>query len=391
MIWRIVWQPVASPLMHLLLLNGPNLNLLGSRAPEVYGSTTLAEVEQMCRQWAGDLGHRLDAYQSNHEGALIEAIHDARGVFDGIVFNPGAYSHTSHALHDAIEAVEIPTVEIHISNVRAREAWRRTSRIEPACVYQIFGRGVDGYQAAIRRIHHLDASPPIVRGSGDHPDRVGDLRLPEGDGPHPVVVLLHGGFWREQYTRDSLDSLAVDLTARGVATWNVEYRRIPPIGAWRTTIGDAADAIDAVTDLAAEFPLDPSDITVLGHSAGAHLAVLGANGADVKPRRLVLLGGVLDLGVLDPEHDALPNLLGDELDTHRDIVDPISHVPRGIASLVVHGDDDVTVDPAHSANYVAASTARGEDAALIALRGSDHWDLIDARSDAWKTIAGHLF
>ena len=274
--------------MRILLLNGPNLNLLGTRAPEIYGSTTLPELEQMCRGWAEELGHLLETYQSNHEGALIDAIHGARDIFEGIVFNPGAYTHISYALHDAIEAVEIPTVEIHISNVRAREAWRRVSRIEPACVYQIFGRGVDGYRAAIRRLHHLAASPPMTLGSGDHPDRVGDLRVPDGDGPHPVVVLYHGGFWREQYTRDTLDSLAVDLTCRGYATWNVEYRRVPPMGGWRTTIGDSVDALEAVSDLGDRFRLDTSNISLVGHSAGAHLAFFAAKGGPTQssPRGL---------------------------------------------------------------------------------------------------------
>ena len=123
--------------MRILLLNGPNLNLLGRRAPEVYGSDTLHDVAEQCRAHAARLGHRIEDFQSNHEGKLIDAIHAARETADGIVFNLGAFSHTSYALHDAIEAVGIPTVEIHISNVRERQPWRRISVTEPACVYQI--------------------------------------------------------------------------------------------------------------------------------------------------------------------------------------------------------------------------------------------------------------
>lgn len=107
--------------MHFLLLNGPNLNLLGTRKPEVYGSETLEDVEAAVAAEAALLGHTIESFQSNHEGALIDRLHRAKGIVDGVVFNPGAYTHTSYALHDAIEAIEVPTVEVHISNVMERE------------------------------------------------------------------------------------------------------------------------------------------------------------------------------------------------------------------------------------------------------------------------------
>lgn len=375
--------------MRILLLNGPNLNLLGTRSPEIYGTTTLAQIEQMCESWAAELGHDLAAYQSNHEGALIDAIHDASGKVDGIVLNGGAFTHTSYALHDALEAVDIPTVEIHISNIRDREEWRRRSVTEPATSYQIFGRGIDGYQAAIRRLHHDTMSPATVHGH-ELPDRVGDLRLPDGPGPHPVVVLVHGGFWRDIWTRDTLDSLAVDLTARGSATWNIEYRRIPPIGAWRITINDVTDAIDGLTGLAEHFPLDLTRVTILGHSAGAHLGYFAAKEAALTPRHVVTLGGVLDLEVLDPEHDALPRFLGHEIDSHREAVNPLRRLPLGIPMTVVHGDNDTSVAPAHSANFAASAVAAGDDVTHVVLEGSDHWDIIDAHSPAWSKIVTRL-
>ena len=384
-----VQDGLRSTLMRILLLNGPNLNLLGTREPEIYGSTSLPELEQMCRQWADELGHQLEGYQSNHEGALIDAIHGARGVFDGIVLNGGAFSHTSYAIHDALQSAGVPTVEIHISNIRAREEWRRHSVVAPATSYQIFGRGIDGYQAAIHRLHHDHLSPATVHGEG-HPDRIGDLRLPDGEGPHPAVVLIHGGFWREIYTRDTLDSLAVDLVGRGYATWNVEYRRVPPIGGWRTTISDVVDAIDAVHALAERVPIDVEKTIVLGHSAGAHLAVLAAARIAHPIAKMVLLGGVLDLSLLPTEHGALPIFLGDELDTHRDAVDPCQHIPVDIATLVVHGTDDTSVDPTHSTNYVAAARSGNAEVTHVSLDGSDHWDIIDASSPAWENIAGQF-
>ena len=136
----------------LLVINGPNLNLLGTRQPEVYGKTTLAEVEKLCLAVAKDAGSKATCMQSNHEGTLVEAIHNARGKYDGIVLNAGAYTHTSIALMDAISSTEIPTVELHLSNIHAREEFRHKSYIAPVAVGQICGFGPNGYKLAIEAL-----------------------------------------------------------------------------------------------------------------------------------------------------------------------------------------------------------------------------------------------
>lgn len=141
-------------LKKLIVLNGPNLNLLGQREPAVYGSATLADVEALCRATGERLGLEVECVQSNHEGVLIDALQAAgRGVKAGqvlgVVFNPGAYTHTSVALHDAIKGAEVPVVEIHISNVHAREAFRHHSYVSPAAAGIVVGFGVDGYRLAI--------------------------------------------------------------------------------------------------------------------------------------------------------------------------------------------------------------------------------------------------
>lgn len=138
----------------ILVLNGPNLNLLGQREPAQYGSTTLADVEKLCIDTGQRLGFEVNCLQSNHEGVLIDAIHEAgRGVKAGsvlgVVMNPGAYTHTSIALYDAIKGAEVPLIEIHISNVHAREAFRHHSYISPAAAGIVVGFGVDGYVLAI--------------------------------------------------------------------------------------------------------------------------------------------------------------------------------------------------------------------------------------------------
>lgn len=137
-----------------LVLNGPNLNLLGTREPAVYGAQTLADVEALCRARCAEIGYALDFRQSNHEGVLVDWIHEAgraqaAGTLAGVVLNAGAYTHTSIALHDAIKGSGVPVIELHISNVHAREAFRHHSFISPAARGIIVGLGVSGYVLAI--------------------------------------------------------------------------------------------------------------------------------------------------------------------------------------------------------------------------------------------------
>ena len=133
----------------VFLLNGPNLNLLGLRQPEIYGTATLSDVEAACAALAPDLGLAVVARQSNHEGQLIDWIHEAREAASGIIINAGGYSHTSIALHDALVAVKLPTIEVHVSNIYAREPFRHHSFVASAAVATLCGFGIDGYRLAI--------------------------------------------------------------------------------------------------------------------------------------------------------------------------------------------------------------------------------------------------
>lgn len=138
--------------MNVVVLHGPNLNLLGEREPGVYGKETLSDLNRAVRRRARELGIRLRIYQSNHEGRLIDLLHANRKWADGVVINPGAYTHYSYALRDAIAAIQKPVIEVHLSDIKRREPFRRVSVLRPVCVAQISGKGLGSYLEALERL-----------------------------------------------------------------------------------------------------------------------------------------------------------------------------------------------------------------------------------------------
>lgn len=136
----------------ILILNGPNLNMLGLREPSIYGHHTLDDIKGMCLEEAAKLGASVDFRQSNHEGELVTWIQEARGTFDGVIINAAAYTHTSIAIHDALRLLECPIAEVHLSDPKTREAFRHISYIEPVASVHIAGKGAVGYQEAIRAL-----------------------------------------------------------------------------------------------------------------------------------------------------------------------------------------------------------------------------------------------
>lgn len=225
---------------------------------------------------------------------------------------------------------------------------------------------------------------PVTRPYGELPDQVGDLLLPpDVAGPLPVVVLVHGGFWREPYRRDTLAPLAAAIAAGGYATWNVEYRRVGASGGgYPETTDDVLAAFDALSGLPASLDLDR--VTVVGHSAGGHLALWLA--AQRRLAGVVSLAGVADLVAAGEQHlgdDAVKDFLRGGAATDHPEVDPAKLVPTGVPSLLVHGDDDANVPLDQSERYEAAATAAGDDCRLLRIDGADHFVVIDPSSAAW--------
>jgi len=141
--------------MNILIINGVNMNMLGTREPEKYGSMTLKDLEKELYAYSFELGVDIETYQNNHEGEIVEKIQQAKNQFDGIIINAAAYTHTSVAIRDAISAVNIPTVEVHITNIHAREEFRHKSLIAPVCIGQISGFGIHSYKLALKGLSDI--------------------------------------------------------------------------------------------------------------------------------------------------------------------------------------------------------------------------------------------
>ncbi|WP_448616372.1 alpha/beta hydrolase family protein [Modestobacter sp. URMC 112] len=245
---------------------------------------------------------------------------------------------------------------------------------------------------------------PTRHAYGPGPAQFLELTLPEGGEPAPVVVVLHGGFWRARYDIELARPLAADLAARGWAAVAVEYRRVGGGegggGGWPETLQDVTAAIDALPDLPGARRLDLSDVTVVGHSAGGHLAAwaagrarlpAGAPGSDPRVRvtAAVLQAGVLDLVLADAQRlgdGATADFMGGGADAVPDryaVADPVQLLPTGADVLCVHGTADTAVPTGHSERYAAAATAAG-DTVEVALLDCDHMSLIDPAGAGWE-------
>ena len=239
---------------------------------------------------------------------------------------------------------------------------------------------------------------------GSSPSEVGELFVPSGAGPHPVAVVVHGGYWRAQYDRSLMEGLCLDLAAHGLAAWNLEYRRVGGGGGWPETFLDIAAGVDALDGF--DAPLDLSRVVAVGHSAGGQLALWAAAratlpaevpGAEprVRIRAAVSQAGVLDLTLaagLMPSSRPTLALLGDPTQHFERYVlaSPRERLPLGIPQLVLHGDRDDTVSMRIATSYATAARNAGDECDLRVLSHTGHFEHIDAGSDAWHVARDWL-
>jgi acetyl esterase/lipase len=266
---------------------------------------------------------------------------------------------------------------------------------------RIAGRGLQGYRWAIRHLVAQGAWPVDTYRYGEEHDHCADLRLPEAGGPHPLVVLVHGGGWKHRWTRDLMAPIAVDLAKHGYATWNVEYRRVGGGGGWPTTFDDLRMAINALTYIEEADLLDLDRVCFLGHSSGGQLALWAASDTEtvVRPSHVVAIAAITDLveasrrQLIGGENIAA-SLLGG---THEEVperyaaVSPRANLPLGVDLLLVQGLNDYIPDLVDlNRSYAIAARAAGDEVEHAELPDADHLSPIEPASAAWRLIRDKL-
>lgn len=361
----------------VLCLNGPNLDRLGERDPSIYGDWSLPRLEQAVEDWGVELGLEVTCHQSNDAGDLIDTVGGSDA--DGIIINPGGLTHSSPALADAVEAVTASTVEVHISNVRARHRWRRRSYVSGPAIATIAGRGVEGYRSALRLLTHRAAWPTESRSYGPHPDQYFDLR--RVDDARTGVVLVHGGFWMDSWGTDTVEGWAVDLARRGLPSAVLEYRRNGSGGGAVATTRDMVDGIPA-----AVAALSTPNWALLGHSAGGHLAVWAAAVLDPPPPLTISVSGILDLAAADEAGVGGGAVRAFDPDYS---TSPAQRKPPSSPVALVHGTDDSIVPAAQSESFVRHAQHRGGNVTLELVSGG-HFDSLSADSAVWEAARSQI-
>ena len=310
---------------------------------------------------------------------------DAEDAADGLVVDVELVSHEVPGV-----APRVPTVYVDLS-FDGSHGRALDGRV-------VFGRGVDTYVWAATHVAAWVRWPPVTVRYGDDRDQFGELRTPDSAGPHPVVALVHGGFWRAHWALDLMDDLSIDLAAAGWASWNIEYRR--GAGSWRHALDDVAAAVDHLAVIAGEHDLAIDRTALVGHSAGGQL-VLWAGGrrlhgpvgaATLDPALVVPLAPVTDLvdcarrGLGDRAAQAfLGAEPGDDPARYR-LADPMQRLPVGVPTVIVQGlaDGPDLID--HNRRFAAAAASVGEPVELIEIEATDHFHVINPTTPAWAEV-----
>lgn len=386
----------------IVVVPGPGLN--GAQSSQ-WGKEIGVEVEVR----AGDPAAVLGALGSGHPSMTAGPGNgaDSHGPA-GVIIAPGPAGFDASGLAGAVAAARVPVVAVEPGNLRKAGVHPESTRIVAAGACVLYGRGPDTTRHALLFLarRHGQALDTLAYGPG--PSQEGDLWCPAGEGPHPVAVLFHGGFWYHAWERDLMDGLARDLAHRGIAAWNVEYRRVGAGGGWPVTGEDAARATDHLVALAAVYRLDLGRVAVLGHSAGAQLALwVAARGrrGEVHPRLVVGLATIADLEAAMTDRvgggsvarflGASPSAGGDapadsDLDVALGDASPRARLPIGVRQLLAHAVHDDVVPLSQTTGYAAAAEAAGDDVAVLELPAGGHFDVLDPATPAWVAVASEL-
>jgi acetyl esterase/lipase len=360
-------------------------------------------LARRCEEWGAELGVAVELLCVDTADAVAAALTDTARAGPGIVLQAGDAA-GSPGLAEAVGEAEAPVAWADLETAERPPRVRAPDGV----IGVVRGRGVNTYRWSLRLLAQRLAWPWLRARYGPGEEHVGELRLPAaGSGPHPVAVLLHGGFWRERWLRDTIEPLAIDLARRGYATWNLEYRRVGPSGGgWPATAHDVAAGIDHLETLAGEHPLDMERVLLVGHSAGGQLALwathrrgIDGSGAAVRPRLVVSLAGVLNLiacarrGVGDTAN-GVAGFLGCWPEERPDVyaaASPAAALPLGVHQLVAHGWRDPLTDLIDvGRGYAQAAAAGGDPVELVELEGDDHFSIIEPASAGWRQLATRI-
>ncbi|HWE80516.1 MAG TPA: alpha/beta hydrolase [Gaiellaceae bacterium] len=341
------------------------------------------------KRWEGSLGVSIRVAASEGGDPAAELLRAAEGI-DVAVVNPGA-----------ADLVDVLPPEILTAFVGFSYPGTPAVRFDRGPIEDIAGRTLDGYRWALKYLLACCEWPLSIYRYGEERDQVAELRLPEGAGPHPVVVLIHGGAWKAMWRKDLMASMAVDFARRGLATWNVEFRRLGGGGGWPTTFDDLSSAIGALCDVAEEVGVDCARSVFIGHSSGGHLALWAAatGKTPLRPAGVVSLAGLSDLvegarrRMFGGDNTAAELLGGlpEEVPERYASASPRALLPLGVPQTLVQGLEDHLQDLVDQNRvHARAADAAGDTVRLVEIEGATHMDLIEPTSPAWPIVAAEV-
>lgn len=347
-------------------------------------------MEMFARRWEPALGLAISVVAASSAGSAGAELAAALDGIDVAVVNPGT--------SDLVDAVPPSILAAFVGFSYPGLA---TARFDRGPLEDIAGRALDGYRWALKYLIACREWPFDIYRYGEERDQVAELRLPEGPGPHPAVVIIHGGGWKALWRKDIMAPMAVDLARRGYATWNIDFRRLGCGGGWHATFDDVAAAIEALGELLEPARLDPGRVAILGHSSGGQLALWAAapGRTRLRPAAVVSLAGLVDLvegarRELIGGENVVAKLLGgspEEVPERYAAASPRSLLPIGTPQVLVQGLSDYILDLVDQNRVYAREAAkRGDTVRLIEIEGAEHLDLIEPTSAGWPTVADSI-